>query len=219
MRERVRSFPRRFRDTTDGDPTRAKLVGAPGLVAQTHPSTPWCVPIHKRLPRNVSASATHTTHADRCAVRLRTLAWACRHKHRVPCQHADSCRLAAQVLPPVSEKKFTEGHPKLKICVTGAGGFIASHLSKRLKEEGHFVRAVDWKENEYMAQETFCDEFINLDLRWPENCKKAVEGCDWCFNLAVRRHPSPHHLAHPRAASRCGGHRLTWGGWLDEAGG
>ena len=92
----------------------------------------------------------------------------------------------AQVLPPVSEKKFTEGHPKLKICVTGAGGFIASHLSKRLKEEGHFVRAVDWKENEYMAQETFCDEFINLDLRWPENCKKAVEGCDWCFNLAVR---------------------------------
>ena len=59
------------------------------------------------------------------------------------------CRLAAQVLPPVSEKKFTEGHPKLKICVTGAGGFIASHLSKRLKEEGHFVRAVDWKENEH----------------------------------------------------------------------
>jgi len=122
----------------------------------------------------------------------------------------------------VSEKKFTEGHPKLKICVTGAGGFIASHLSKRLKEEGHFVRAVDWKENEYMAQETFCDEFINLDLRWPENCKKAVEGCDWCFNLAVRRRPPPHHLAHPRATSRTkssgGGHRLTWGGWFGRGG-
>ena len=42
----------------------------------------------------------------------------------------------------------------------------------------------------YMKQETFCDEFINLDLRWPENCKKAVEGCDWCFNLAVRRPPT-----------------------------
>jgi len=89
------------------------------------------------------------------------------------------------VLPPVSEKKFTDGYPKLKICVTGAGGFIASHLSKRLKEEGHFVRAVDWKENEYMDQATFCDEFLNLDLRWPENCKKAVEGFDWCFNLAA----------------------------------
>ena len=43
----------------------------------------------------------------------------------------------------------------------------------------------------YMKQETFCDEFINLDLRWPENCKKAVEGCDWCFNLAVRVHSLP----------------------------
>ena len=95
------------------------------------------------------------------------------------------------VLPPVSEKKFTEGYPKMKICVTGAGGFIASHLSKRLKAEGHTIRAVDWKENEYMKQEDFCDEFINLDLRWPENCKKAVEGCDWCFNLAVRVHSLP----------------------------
>ena len=101
------------------------------------------------------------------------------------------------VLPPVSEKKFTADWPKLKICVTGAGGFIASHLSKRLKEEGHFVRAVDWKENEYMKTEDFCDEFVNLDLRWPENCKKAVEGCDWCFNLAVR--PASSHL--PRAQS------------------
>ena len=53
------------------------------------------------------------------------------------------------VLPSVAEKKFTEGHKKMKICVTGAGGFIASHLSKRLKEEGHFIRAVDWKENEH----------------------------------------------------------------------
>jgi GDP-D-mannose 3',5'-epimerase len=89
------------------------------------------------------------------------------------------------VLPAISEKKFTEGYPKLKICVTGAGGFIASHLSKRLKAEGHTVRGVDWKENEYMAQEDFCDEFMNLDLRFPENCAKAVEGMDWCFNLAA----------------------------------
>ena len=97
----------------------------------------------------------------------------------------------AMVLPAVSEKKFTKDYPKLKIVVTGAGGFIGSHLGKRLKEEGHFVRAVDWKENEYMEQSAFCDEFMNLDLRWPENCKKAVEGCDWCFNLAVRLRPMP----------------------------
>jgi GDP-D-mannose 3',5'-epimerase len=39
---------------------------------------------------------------------------------------------------------------KLKICVTGAGGFIASHLAKRLKSEGHHIVAVDWKRNEHM---------------------------------------------------------------------
>jgi len=39
---------------------------------------------------------------------------------------------------------------KLKICVTGAGGFIGSHLAKRLKEEGHHVVACDWKRNEHM---------------------------------------------------------------------
>merc|ERR1719506_3176902 len=89
------------------------------------------------------------------------------------------------VLPPVSEKRFTEGFPPLKICVTGAGGFIASHLAKRLKEEGHHVRGVDWKENEYMAESDFCNEFLNRDLRFYDQCKDAVEGCDWVFNLAA----------------------------------
>ena len=40
---------------------------------------------------------------------------------------------------------------KLKICVTGAGGFIGSHLAKRLKEEGHYVIGCDWKRNEHMT--------------------------------------------------------------------
>ncbi len=39
---------------------------------------------------------------------------------------------------------------QLKICVPGAGGFIASHLAKRLKSEGHYVVACDWKRNEHM---------------------------------------------------------------------
>lgn len=38
---------------------------------------------------------------------------------------------------------------KLRICVTGAGGFIASHLAKRLKAEGHYIVACDWKRNEH----------------------------------------------------------------------
>ena len=35
---------------------------------------------------------------------------------------------------------------KLKICVTGAGGFIASHLAKRLKEEGPLRRRMRLEE-------------------------------------------------------------------------
>lgn len=38
--------------------------------------------------------------------------------------------------------------------ITGAGGFIASHLAKRLKSEGHYIIACDWKRNEYFAVRT-----------------------------------------------------------------
>jgi nucleoside-diphosphate-sugar epimerase len=73
------------------------------------------------------------------------------------------------VLPPIEKTCFTKDFKKgTKILVTGAGGFIGSHLAKRLKEEGHWVRAVDWKENEYMTEDMFCNEFINLDLRFPD---------------------------------------------------
>lgn len=74
---------------------------------------------------------------------------------------------------------------KLKICVTGAGGFIASHLAKRLKEEGHYIVGCDWKRNEHMPEEMFCDEFILADLRLFENCQKVLKTCDHCFNLAA----------------------------------
>ena len=73
----------------------------------------------------------------------------------------------------------------LRICMTGAGGFIASHLAKRLKAEGHYVVACDWKRNSYFAEEEFCDEFHLVDLRVYENCKKVVAGCDQVFNLAA----------------------------------
>ncbi|GAX73956.1 hypothetical protein CEUSTIGMA_g1406.t1 [Chlamydomonas eustigma] len=74
---------------------------------------------------------------------------------------------------------------KLKISITGAGGFIASHLGKRLKSEGHYIVASDWKRNEHFEEEQFCDEFHLVDLRVFENCKKVCEGCDHVFNLAA----------------------------------
>jgi len=74
---------------------------------------------------------------------------------------------------------------KLKISITGAGGFIASHLGKRLKSEGHYIVASDWKRNEHFEEEQFCDEFHLVDLRVFDNCKKVCEGCDHVFNLAA----------------------------------
>ena len=47
--------------------------------------------------------------------------------------------------------------------VLGAGGFIGSHLVKRLKSEGFWVRGVDLKRPEY--DETAADDFILCDLR------------------------------------------------------
>ena len=47
--------------------------------------------------------------------------------------------------------------------VTGAGGFIGSHLVNRLKKEGYWVRGVDLKYPEFAA--TQADEFIVGDLR------------------------------------------------------
>jgi len=56
--------------------------------------------------------------------------------------------------------------------VCGAGGFIASHLVKRLKREGYWVRGVDLKLPEFAP--TVADEFRILDLREPENCREAL---------------------------------------------
>lgn len=56
--------------------------------------------------------------------------------------------------------------------VCGAGGFIGSHLVKRLKAEGYWVRGVDIKRPEFSR--SAADEFKVLDLRIPKNCLKAV---------------------------------------------
>lgn len=74
---------------------------------------------------------------------------------------------------------------QIKVCITGAGGFIAAHLAKKLKSMGRYVIAVDWKKQEFFENESFCDEFKLLDLRNLQNCIAAAEGCDEVYNLAA----------------------------------
>ena len=59
-----------------------------------------------------------------------------------------------------------------RALVCGAGGFIASHLVKRLKLEGYWVRGVDIKRPEFSP--TAADDFQLLDLREPGVCDAAL---------------------------------------------
>ncbi len=59
-----------------------------------------------------------------------------------------------------------------RALVCGAGGFIGSHLVKRLKEEGYWVRGADLKKPEF--SDTLADEFFLTDLREEENCGIVV---------------------------------------------
>jgi len=59
-----------------------------------------------------------------------------------------------------------------KALVLGAGGFIGSHLVKRLKSEGYWVRGVDLKLPEFSSSEA--DEFVVGDLRNPLLVSKVL---------------------------------------------
>jgi GDP-D-mannose 3',5'-epimerase len=72
---------------------------------------------------------------------------------------------------------------KMRVLVTGGGGFIGHHLVKRLKSEGWWVRGVDIKRPEYEG--TAADEFLLLDLRTIETCLEATRGVDQVYNLAA----------------------------------
>ena len=59
-----------------------------------------------------------------------------------------------------------------RALVCGAGGFIGSHLVTFLKRQGYWVRGVDLKYPEFSP--TTADEFLLLDLREPNSCKRAL---------------------------------------------
>src|SRR5690242_11430402 len=76
------------------------------------------------------------------------------------------------------------GPKTIKALVTGAGGFIGSHLGKFLEQNGYWVRGVDIKVPDYLSTREICDEFVLLDLRRWENCLEATEGMDEVYALA-----------------------------------
>lgn len=68
--------------------------------------------------------------------------------------------------------------------VCGAGGFIGSHLVKRLKSEGFWVRGVDLKFPEF--GKTHADDFVVGDLRDPMICRGITDRAfDEIYQLAA----------------------------------
>ena len=71
-----------------------------------------------------------------------------------------------------------------RILVTGGGGFIGSHLARRLFSEGNFVRVVDVKFDDYIEEQYYSEKF-HMDLRNLKNCLAATNGIDKVYNLAA----------------------------------
>lgn len=82
---------------------------------------------------------------------------------------------------------------KTKVLVSGASGFIGSHLTERLVKEGSCVKAFvhynsrnDWGNLEYLPNEILDKiEIIPGDLTDPFSVEKAVEGVDMVFHLGA----------------------------------
>ncbi|GHE27205.1 NAD-dependent dehydratase [Streptosporangium violaceochromogenes] len=71
----------------------------------------------------------------------------------------------------------------MRTVVTGAGGFIGSHLVRLLKRRGCHVRGVDVRLPEFA--ESHADEFVLSDLRDPAAAERAVFRADLVFALAA----------------------------------
>ncbi len=85
------------------------------------------------------------------------------------------------------------GWSKKKVLITGAGGFIGSHLTERLVELGAEVRAfvrytsrADEGFIKYLSDGSRDDvDIVYGDIRELETVAKAMEGADIVFNLAA----------------------------------
>ena len=62
---------------------------------------------------------------------------------------------------------------KKTALVLGAGGFIGSHMVKRLRSEGYWVRGVDLKYPEFSKTEA--NEFVQGDLRDVEFVRRVIQ--------------------------------------------
>lgn len=76
-----------------------------------------------------------------------------------------------------------------KVLVTGGAGFVGSHLTERLVQEGARVRVIDNLVNGSLDNLKSClkkIDFIKKDLLNFSNCRKATKGRDIVMHLAAK---------------------------------
>lgn len=70
-----------------------------------------------------------------------------------------------------------------RALVLGGGGFIGSHMVKRLKDEGYWVTSVDLKTPSYSV--STANEFIVGDLRDADFVDSVIDGFDEVYQFAA----------------------------------
>ena len=77
------------------------------------------------------------------------------------------------------------------ILVTGASGFIGSHIAHRLRGEERPVRALVRRRRKASDLETWGCELVEGDMADADSLRRAVEGCDRVIHLVAIRQGSP----------------------------
>jgi len=77
----------------------------------------------------------------------------------------------------------------MKALVTGATGFIGSHIVERLLEQGHEVRALARKTSDLSHLNTTGAEIVFGDIEDYDSLLSAVDGIDVVFHAAARVMP------------------------------
>ena len=83
----------------------------------------------------------------------------------------------------------------MKVFVTGATGFIGSHLTERLVAEGHTVKVLARESSDVSLVKSLGVEIVYSDIRDVSALERLVKGCKQIYHLAAAtlwRRPSRH---------------------------
>jgi dihydroflavonol-4-reductase len=73
----------------------------------------------------------------------------------------------------------------MKVLITGATGFLGSHLCQRMVDEGHHVRILSRRPTGPPTLDRLPVEWVVGDVTDPEAVRRAVEGREWVVHAAA----------------------------------